>query len=166
MAYICIQIIKLMSQSLTNILVHCVFHKSQIAPVIKPEDRQIVNRFVRETCQNLGCPCLIANGPGDHLHLLLALSPTVALSDLVKEVKRLTTRLLKDKDSQLYCNFSWQSGYGAFSVSSKFKDAIYNYIVHQEEHHHNQSSKDEFLLLLRNAQITKYDDDLYWNNNR
>lgn len=151
-----------MPQTLTHILVHCVFHKKRSAPIIRTEDHLRAKCFVQETCSQLRCPCLIANGTGDHLHLLVYLSPTVSLSDLVKEVKRVSTNFLKKCDSIYYKDFHWQAGYAAFSVSYKLKEVVYQYIAQQEEHHRKQSLEDEFMALLRNAHIEGFEEEYYW----
>lgn len=44
--------------------------------------------------------------------------------------------------------FSWQSGYGAFSIDKSRVDAIVEYIKNQELHHRKKSFKDEYLDLL------------------
>jgi putative transposase len=46
-------------------------------------------------------------------------------------------------------NFSWQEGYGAFSVSSSNLDQVVRYIQNQEAHHKKTSFEDEFRALLR-----------------
>ncbi len=52
--------------------------------------------------------------------------------------------------------FSWQEGYGAFSVSPSQVPAIKNYIGKQEQHHRSRSFEDEFATLLHNCGI-EYD---------
>ena len=151
-----------MSQTLTLLIIHVVFHKKTSSPTIRETDLHRLNRFVQEACRQLQCPCLIANGPGDHLHMLVSLSPTHSLSDLVKEIKRTSTIFLKQCDADYYATFHWQGGYGAFSVSCKLKDAVYQYIARQQEHHHRQSSSDEFRALLHNANIKGFEDKFYW----
>lgn len=151
-----------MSQTLSNILVHVVFHKKTSAPAIRENEQHRLNRFVQRTCENLKCHCLIANGPGDHLHLLAALSPEVSVAQLVKEVKRTATGFLKECDMAYYHDFYWQAGYGVFSVSAKLKDAVYAYITRQKEHHQKQPAQSEFEALLRSAGVTDYRTDYYW----
>jgi putative transposase len=45
--------------------------------------------------------------------------------------------------------FSWQEGYGAFSVSASNLDQVARYIQNQEVHHRKTSFEDEFRALLR-----------------
>lgn len=151
-----------MPQTLCNILVHLVFHKKTSAPIIRDEEQHRLNRFVQCTCKNLKCHCLIANGTGDHLHLLVAWTPELSVAKLVKEVKRTATGFLKECDGAYYHEFYWQSGYGAFSVSYKLKDVVYKYIACQKEHHQKQTVRNEFEALLKNANIIDYNIDYYW----
>lgn len=47
--------------------------------------------------------------------------------------------------------FTWQEGYGAFSVSSSSKDAVVNYIERQSEHHRGRSYESEFEAMVRKS---------------
>jgi hypothetical protein len=53
--------------------------------------------------------------------------------------------------------FSWQEGYGAFSVSPSQVPVVTKYIGKQEAHHREQSFEEEFTTFLRNCGI-KYDE--------
>ncbi len=151
-----------MPQTLCSLLIHGVFHKKTSAPCIRREDQKRLNAFVQKTCETYQCPCLIVNGPGDHLHFLVLLSQEVTLSHLIKEIKRTSTLFLKECDGVYYHHFHWQSGYGGFSVSEKLKNVVYEYILRQEEHHKKRSMYDEFEMLLKNAGITQYENRYYW----
>jgi hypothetical protein len=152
-----------MPQYLNQILVHCVFHKHAKAVNIQAQDQLPLNQFVMQTCHFLHCPCLIANGVADHLHFLLVLATNTSVADVIKEVKRKATLFLKERNPSYYHSFCWQGGYGAFSVSIRHKDSVYQYIYQQQEHHKKISAKEEFEALLRNAGITKYDEKFYWS---
>ena len=91
------------------------------------------------------------------------LATNTSVADVVKEVKRKATLFLKERNPSYYHSFCWQGGYGAFSVSIRHKDSVYQYIYQQQEHHKKVSAKDEFEALLRNAGITKYDEKFYWS---
>ena len=53
--------------------------------------------------------------------------------------------------------FSWQEGYGAFSVSSSQIDVVKHYIDTQEEHHRKRDFEQEFVALLKHCGI-EYDE--------
>jgi len=54
-------------------------------------------------------------------------------------------------------DFSWQRGYGAFTVSHSNVDEVRDYIARQKEHHHRFSFRDEFIQFLK-ANGIAYDD--------
>ena len=89
----------------------------------------------------------MVGGMPDHIHVLTSLPHTICLSDFVRTIKANTSRWIKGLNS-LYKDFSWQAGYGAFSVSESCKETVTRYIVNQKEHHQKVSAHDEFLHFL------------------
>jgi REP element-mobilizing transposase RayT len=87
----------------------------------------------------------------DHIHILLGIRPNQSISDLVKMIKQYSSKWIKQQE--LARNFSWQSGYGAFSHSKKDLPTIINYINRQEDHHRIRSFREEYLELLEEAGI-------------
>jgi len=58
-------------------------------------------------------------------------------------------------------HFSWQGGYGAFSVSISQIQETVAYIKRQEEHHQRKSFQEEFLSFLIKHNIA-YDERYVW----
>ncbi|HJZ81318.1 MAG TPA: transposase [Pyrinomonadaceae bacterium] len=50
-------------------------------------------------------------------------------------------------------DFSWQRGYGAFTVSQSQVNAVRKYIARQKQHHHKVSFRDEFIRFLIENEI-------------
>lgn len=50
-------------------------------------------------------------------------------------------------------DFSWQNGYGAFTVSASQIEIVRRYIANQEIHHAKFTFRDEFVKLLQINQI-------------
>ena len=71
------------------------------------------------------------------------MSKTLAISGLIQELKRESSKWVKQQSPSFY----WQAGYGAFSVSPSHADALVEYIENQEEHHRRESFQDEFRRL-------------------
>jgi len=46
-------------------------------------------------------------------------------------------------------HFSWQRGYGAFTVSQSNVEEVRHYIARQKEHHQRISFRDEFIEFLK-----------------
>jgi REP element-mobilizing transposase RayT len=109
-----------------------------------------MHNYLGGACNNLDCPVLCVGGVSDHVHILCRLGKTMAVADLVKELKRESSKRVKTKSATM-ADFYWQSGYGAFFVSPGHVEALRVYIAKQEEHHRTESFQDELRRLL-----TKY----------
>ena len=91
---------------------------------------------------------IIVGGTENHVHLLVGFSPSINISDLVRDVKNYSSKFINQNKLKNY-KFVWQEGFGVFSYSSSQLDVIYNYIKNQEEHHKSKSFEDEYLGFLR-----------------
>ena len=83
----------------------------------------------------------------DHVHILAKLSPTLAVSDVIRVTKANSSKWCNET-FQTHTKFAWQRGFGAFSVSSSNVDQVQKYIQKQQEHHQKISFADEFRQLL------------------
>jgi REP element-mobilizing transposase RayT len=97
-------------------------------------------------------PLITAGGTSNHVHLLLALSPTMTLSNTLQNLKAHSSRWMKEDSA----NFSWQEGYGAFGVSESQRPTVSEYIARQAEHHKRWTYEQEFLTLVRKSGV-EYD---------
>src|SRR5689334_19006070 len=148
-----------MPQSLAAIYVHGVFSTKNRSPHLDDLGfRHDVHAYIAEVSKRLDCPALEVGGVGDHVHLLVRLGRTIAIADWMKETKRVSTSFVKESIS----DFSWQSGYGAFSVSTSDVDKIVKYIRNQEEHHKAFSFQDEFRKLLKEHGM-EWDEKYVWD---
>jgi REP element-mobilizing transposase RayT len=92
------------------------------------------------------------NGVSDHIHLLIGLKPDIALSDLVRDIKSSSSKVINEQ-RWVRGQFHWQEGFGAFSYGHSQLDSVIRYIQRQEQHHQRRSFKDEYLTLLRKFDI-------------
>jgi REP element-mobilizing transposase RayT len=77
----------------------------------------------------------------DHCHVLFQLPPTVTMADAILLIKTSSSQWMGKR-------FSWQKGYGAFSVSGSNIPTVIRYITNQERHHRKMSFEQEFITLL------------------
>ena len=145
-----------MSDSYTNLLYHIVFSTKERRPLITPEYEVRLYDYVGGTIRKVGGISLELNGTSDHIHLLAKLRPDCALSDVLRDLKANATGWMHDVFPSLK-NFSWQRGYGAFTVSQSNVAAVRHYIARQKEHHRNISFRDEFIQFLQENEIA-YDE--------
>jgi REP element-mobilizing transposase RayT len=151
-----------MSQSLAQIYIHAVFSTKERRPFL--QDDEVLSRtheYLGGACRKLGCPSLRIGGIEDHVHILFRLGRTTDVSTFIREVKRESSKWIKDTFTKVG-PFSWQAGYGAFSVSPSHVDPLIAYIDGQREHHHRESFQDEFRRLLRKYDI-EWDERYVWD---
>ena len=119
-------------QSLSHLLVHSVFSTKKRRPFLRPGDiRNEIYAYMAGILKNLESPPIKIGGMEDHIHILLAQSKNIAFSELIGRLKGSSSKRLKEKGIH---GFSWQNGYGAFSVSESNVEAVVAYIDNQAEH--------------------------------
>ncbi|WP_339133317.1 MAG: IS200/IS605 family transposase [Candidatus Electrothrix sp. GW3-4] len=151
-----------MPQSLSRIFLHLIFSTRKRIPfLVDAELRDHTHAYLAEVCRQLGVLPLRINGTEDHVHILCAMSRTRTVADLVKELKRTSSKWLKQQGEELLC-FYWQGGYGAFSVSPSHVDEVERYIACQPEHHKTLSFQDEFRRILKKYGV-QYDEQYVWD---
>src|SRR5438876_454666 len=106
-----------MAQSLSRIWTHFIFSTKNRVPILSdPSIRQDTHAYLAAVLRNHDCQMPLVGGTEDHVHALFALSRNHSLAEVVKEIKRTSSRWIKGL-SPRYARFHWQNGYGAFSVS-------------------------------------------------
>lgn len=138
-----------MASTLTSILLHITFSTKGRADLIAPEHERDLHDYLGGICRRMASPILAIGGTSNHLHALISLSKTVALSDLMMEVKRDTSKIMKHKVPL----FQWQDGYFAFSIGQSGVEQLRAYIAHQKEHHRATDFKDEMRALCRKYEV-------------
>jgi len=138
-----------MSQSLSQVYLHIVCSTKHRRPAFTDVPfRERLYAYLAGSCQNLDSPAVKIGGVADHVHILCRLSKTIEIAVLIRELKRESSRWVKEECPQL-ADFHWQSGYGAFSVSPSHVKGLTTYIANQAEHHKRESFQDEFRRLCR-----------------
>jgi putative transposase len=137
-----------MPDSYTNLLYHIVFSTKDRRPLITPEYETQLYDYIGGIVRSVGGISLALNGTEDHIHLLTKLRPDRAVSDVLRDLKANATGWMHDVFPSLK-NFSWQRGYGAFTVSQSNVEDVRNYISRQKEHHRKTSFREEFIQFLQ-----------------
>ena len=105
--------------------------------MLNPELRERLWPFLGGIAKQNGITPRCIGGVADHVHLLLSLPTTVPIAKAIQLVKAGSSAWIHQTFRQLD-NFSWQQGYGAFSVSvSQLPETIHS-IHNQVEHHRTE----------------------------
>jgi putative transposase len=93
--------------------------------------------------------------------LLIRESKSVAYQDFMAQLKGDSSRWVNDTFADRP-RFSWQDGYGWFSVSPADLDMAAAYIRNQKAHHKAVTFEDEFRQFLRKYHV-EYDERYVWD---
>lgn len=138
-----------MANTFTQIYVHIVFAVQGRLNLIQKTHKSELYKYITGIIQNKKQKLIAINGMPDHVHIFVGMKPDIAISDLVKEVKRCSTNFINDEKKWFRGKFHWQEGFGAFSYSRSHIDSVVKYIQNQETHHRRRTFKEEYIGLLR-----------------
>lgn len=141
-----------MPQSLHALHAHIIFSTKLRHPYLEADVRPRAHAYLATLLTNLECQAVTVGGIEDHVHILCNLSKKAAPIKVIEEVKKESSKFVKTLKPVLR-DFSWQPGYGLFSVGAKDLATVQSYIRRQEEHHKGESFEEEFRRLLLEAEI-------------
>lgn len=137
---------------------HIVFVTKERKRTIPMEKRRLLYNYIFGILNNLGCKTFRINGMSDHVHIAIDLNPSVALSTLVRDIKRSTSFSLKREGS--YPDFmNWARGYYACTFSPDDRDKVIQYIINQEVHHTGDTLEMELEWLSLKAGLQYFSND-------
>ncbi len=136
-----------MSHSHVCCLVHIVFTTADRRPRIQEEMRDRLHSFLGGIARKNGMTAVAVGGVSDHVHVLLSLSRTTSVSKAVQLLKAGSSKWINENFPE-GGRFSWQEGFGAFSIWVSQQAKTVSYIRRQEEHHRRISFAEEFRKLL------------------
>ncbi|MBW8324660.1 MAG: transposase [Prolixibacteraceae bacterium] len=151
-----------MSQSLSKLYIHLVFHVKNPLVLIRREDKDILYAYIGSIIKDNSSIPVIINGTSDHIHILCVMSKNISLAALTEEIKRHSSRWIKTLGDH-YRQFSWQAGYAGFSISQSLHNKTVLYIKNQEEHHKKMTFQEELILFLKEYGID-YDERYLWTD--
>ena len=94
-----------------------------------------------------GMAALAVGGVADHVHVLLSLSRTASVSKAVQLLKAGSSKWANET-FRGRGRFSWQEGFGAFSIGVAQREQTVAYIQAQAEHHKRVSFAEEYRKFL------------------
>ncbi|WP_461069629.1 IS200/IS605 family transposase [Spirosoma horti] len=140
-----------MANTYTQSYVQIVFAVRGRQNLIPKRHKEELQQFITGVVQKRGQKLLAINTMPDHVHLFIGFTPTIILSDLVRDVKASSSKFIKEKRWKL--PFAWQEGYGAFIYGqSQVKDVI-QYVLNQEQHHRKYSFREEYFMFLKRFDV-------------
>lgn len=150
-----------MPQSLSKVLLHVVFSTKHREKTIPDYLRAKLHAYLAGICRAKGSEAYRVGGTGDHVHIACTLPRTLTQAKLLEETKKASSIWMKQQEGGPQ-HFSWQAGYGIFSLGQSQLPMLIQYIDNQEEHHRTKSFKEELLELLEKYDV-EYDEKYLWD---
>ena len=144
----------------TKLYAHCVFTPKGRNSLMKNALREKIQKYIYGVIKEKKCNPIAINGTEDHLHILVGFTPTISISDLIRDIKRSSALYINGNHLSFY-KFNWQEGFGAFTVGYRELDKVYKYVLNQEIHHNKQSFREEYRQILMDEGIEEFDDYLF-----
>jgi putative transposase len=121
-------------RSPTLILAHVVWATLGRRPVLEPSRDDSLIAIFGGKARDAGCLLLTAGCAVDHVHVLVRISPSARLADLVQRMKG-GGAYDANHASTPTARIEWQAGYWAESFSPADLDALTRYVQSQRSHH-------------------------------
>jgi REP element-mobilizing transposase RayT len=141
-----------MAGSFSQMYVQIVFatkgHDNLMAKLWRTE----LHKYISGIITNKGQKSIIVNGVSDHIHIFVGLKPSMAASDLVRDVKNNSANFVNQKGFTRN-KFSWQEGAGYFTYGHSQIQNVYQYILNQEDHHRKRTFREEYLDFLKKFEV-------------
>ncbi len=122
--------------------IHAVINTYGRRMTICNHNREALYRFIWSVLKSHGCYLYRIGGIANHVHILFDLNPNVALSDMMRDIKKESSAWMKQ--SGLFPDFDrWGKEYFAFGRDRERMHHVIEYIKSQQEHHGRLSFEDE-----------------------
>ncbi|MCB2154621.1 IS200/IS605 family transposase [bacterium] len=131
----------------TQLYYHIVFSTKERKPVLDAPNRRRFFQYAWGFLKKKSCHLYRIGGVEDHVHILTHIHQTIALADLVRDLKTSTNQWIRSEDVFPFFD-GWQISYAAFTKSHADKDKLIDYIKNQEEHHRKVTFIEELRALL------------------
>jgi putative transposase len=141
-----------MPNTYSQIYIQVVFAVEARQYLISPEHKEELQKYISGIVAERGQKLMAIHCMPDHTHVLVGLKPSLALSDLVRDIKNGSTNFISRQ--QWVCGrFGWQEGFGAFSYGHSQVPNVITYIRNQEQHHARKTFRDEYVRFLKRFEI-------------
>jgi len=141
-----------MANTYTRIYIQVVFAVEARQYLLGKEFKETIHKYITGIVTEHGQKLLAIHCMPDHAHLLIGLKPTIALSDLVRDVKNASAGFI-NRQRWFPGRFGWQEGFGAFSYGHSQVSTVIRYIENQEKHHIRRPFLEEYRHFLRRFEI-------------
>lgn len=137
-----------MANTYSSLFYHIVFSTKHRQDFIFTEIEERIWAYIGGIARTHNMTALQVGGMENHAHALVMAKPIHSPSQIAQHLKGESSKWVHTEFPDVRL-FSWQDGFGAFSVSkSKVPDVI-EYIKRQREHHQTESFEEEYERMMK-----------------
>ena len=141
-----------MPNTFSQIYLQFVFAVKGRQNLIPKQHKEELHKYTTALVQARKAKMLAIHCMPDHIHLFVGFSPSILISDFVKEIKVKSNEFIKEKN-WVSGHFAWQEGYGVFSYGHSQIDRVCKYVLNQEQHHKKKTFKEEYIEFLKKFEV-------------
>lgn len=136
----------------SQIYIQAVFVVKHRENLISEKWEEELYKYISGIITAKGQKSIIVNGMPDHVHVFFGLKPSMAISDLMRDIKNNSSRFINERGF-VKGKFAWQEGYGAFSYAQSQVERVFNYIQNQKQHHKKKTFREEYIQFLKEYEV-------------
>ena len=141
-----------MTDTYTQLYIRIIFAVKGKKSLIPKQHKEALHQYIIDIITHQKQTVIQINSMPDHLDILVGITPDVAISDLVREIKANSSKWI-NKKRWIVGKFEWQSGFGAFSYAHSQLDTVVRYIKNQEARHALRTFRAEDLAFLNHFDV-------------
>jgi REP element-mobilizing transposase RayT len=149
-----------MANTFTSLHFHIIFSTKNRQRWITTDIEQRIWEYIGGIARANEMKALQIGGIEDHVHVVIGMRPTMAVSKAVQLLKGASSKWIHDTFPAL-AGFEWQDGYGAFTIGKSQLDDVAQYVANQRDHHRVRTFQEEFRAFLEKYEI-EYDERYVW----
>jgi putative transposase len=149
---------------------HLIWATKHREPLMTPAVAPEIYGFLRSKAIGLGATVFAVNGVADHVHMVVAIPPRIAVATFIGQVKGVASAKA-NKAGLTETPFYWQEEYGVFSFDAKRLPNFIAYVEHQQQHHAEHTAirvlectENQEGLLIRESSLFYVPDDPMWRH--
>ncbi|RKU14337.1 transposase [Candidatus Poribacteria bacterium] len=142
-----------MADTYTQLYIHIIFAVKGRQSLIPKLHKDELHRYITGIIDSKNQTVIQINSMPDHIHILVGITPDIAISDIVRDIKANSSKFI-NKQRWIAGRFEWQTGFAAFSYAHSQLDTVARYIKNQEEHHSRQTFREEYLAFLKRFNVS------------
>ena len=112
---------------------HLVWTTRNHTPLLTPAAEPAILDFLRWRAVGLGAAVFALSGAGDHVHLVAAIPPRIAVAAFIAQVQNSAASRFNRRSPEE--PLAWAESYGALTFDGKRLPYVIAYVERQKEHH-------------------------------